>query len=308
MKKAAEEGSREAAAGAGPGEASAAPLVSRGPAAAPSASRSVSAAPVGGSLNELEARIAALEAEMAGEDSEADGGEESDDASDSESEPSPSGAEGGGPAAEGLGAKRRLGPGDGRLGGASPPLEKKAKKAAPPTEILSNAAELGLERIPPLPAHLLPEAYATISKQAARRRASRLRGGGGVEGPQGGGAAAGPLGGAGGGGAAKATAAGDAGVPMDAPGVAADAPLCRECRRAFPDTAALLRHRATGEHKATSEAAKRASFCNLCQKQFTSVEQRMEHERGRWHVQRLATVRARAPPQAASGGGRPNLR
>ena len=36
-------------------------------------------------------------------------------------------------------------------------------------------------------------------------------------------------------------------------------------------------------HQAAVEAYRARSYCSVCSKQFTSPEQRQEHERGKWH-------------------------
>ena len=66
----------------------------------------------------------------------------------------------------------------------------------------------------------------------------------------------------------------------------------RVCVLTFADADALMRHRSTESHKQKVREDRRASYCHLCKKQFTSATQLKEHLAGKRHNELLETSKA----------------
>ena len=63
-----------------------------------------------------------------------------------------------------------------------------------------------------------------------------------------------------------------------------------QVEQALQVTQQLQEHRGGAEHQAAEERDRRASYCPLCDKQFTSPEQLREHVSGKWHKAREAAA------------------
>lgn len=70
---------------------------------------------------------------------------------------------------------------------------------------------------------------------------------------------------------------------------------CRACNFKAEDTEKLMLHRQTAEHREAASALQRASFCQLCKKQFTSPLQLREHIIGKAHKDKVELKTGRRP-------------
>jgi hypothetical protein len=68
---------------------------------------------------------------------------------------------------------------------------------------------------------------------------------------------------------------------------------CRVCAQQYKNEQDFFGHKVNDFHKAAVEVERKASFCKLCRKQFTSPVQLKEHISSRPHKERVGKVRAR---------------
>jgi hypothetical protein len=68
---------------------------------------------------------------------------------------------------------------------------------------------------------------------------------------------------------------------------------CRVCATQYKNEQEFFGHKVNDFHRAAVEVERKASFCKLCRKQFTSPVQLKEHISSRPHKERLGKVRAR---------------
>lgn len=59
---------------------------------------------------------------------------------------------------------------------------------------------------------------------------------------------------------------------------------CKACQETFPDTETLMAHRETKQHKLAKEKLRKACYCAVCEKQFSSPLQLREHIGGKAHI------------------------
>ena len=68
---------------------------------------------------------------------------------------------------------------------------------------------------------------------------------------------------------------------------------CRVCLHQSESHEEFIAHKRTEFHKAAVQVEKKATYCNLCRKQLTSLVQMQEHLESRPHRQRMDDVKAR---------------
>jgi len=66
---------------------------------------------------------------------------------------------------------------------------------------------------------------------------------------------------------------------------------CRVCSVQSENLETFVSHKKTEFHKIAVQEEKKASFCKLCRKQFTSICQMQEHLKSRPHKEKLNRVR-----------------
>jgi len=62
---------------------------------------------------------------------------------------------------------------------------------------------------------------------------------------------------------------------------------CRTCAMDFETSEELFKHREKDDHKEMARKERRASFCHVCEKQYTSANQLAEHVKGKLHKETL---------------------
>jgi hypothetical protein len=66
---------------------------------------------------------------------------------------------------------------------------------------------------------------------------------------------------------------------------------CRPCALTFETPEALFQHRETAEHERKVQKDRKASYCQVCRKQFTSAHQLQEHIKGKVHKDMLSGLK-----------------
>jgi hypothetical protein len=69
---------------------------------------------------------------------------------------------------------------------------------------------------------------------------------------------------------------------------------CRVCKFTGQDYDDFLNHKQSSSHQRAEDIDRKASYCKLCRKQFTSPEQLKEHLQGTAHKEKLAHVQGQA--------------